>query len=50
MNKEKNFSIDKKEFETYEEALIWGKLFLENFNVDMILLLTIKNKKHENNF
>jgi hypothetical protein len=36
MNKEKNFSIDKKEFETYEEALIWGKLFLENFNVDMI--------------
>jgi hypothetical protein len=36
MNREKNFSIDKKEFETYEEALIWGKLFLENFNVDMI--------------
>jgi len=36
MNKEKNFSIDKKSFETYEEALIWGKLFLENFHIDMI--------------
>jgi hypothetical protein len=36
MNKDKNFKLDKKEFETYEEALIWGKLFLENFNVDMI--------------
>lgn len=36
MNKEKNFKVDKKSFETYEEALIWGKLFLENFNTDMI--------------
>ena len=36
MNKDKNFKLDKKSFETYEDALIWGKLFLENFNIDMI--------------
>ena len=36
MNKDKNFKLDKKEFESYEDALIWGKLFLENFNIDMI--------------
>jgi len=36
MNKDKNFKLDKKSFETYEDALIWGKLFLENFSIDMI--------------
>lgn len=36
MNKEKNFKLDIKSFETYEDALIWGKLFLENFSTDMI--------------
>ena len=36
INKDKNFKLDKKSFEKYEEALIWGKLFLENFSTDMI--------------
>jgi hypothetical protein len=36
LNKNKNFSIDIVEFETYELAIKWGKKNIENFNLDSI--------------
>ena len=36
MNKDKNFKLDRKSFASYEHAVLWGKLNLENFNLDMI--------------
>lgn len=35
-NCKKGFQIDKVEFENYEDAVIWGKANIENFNLDMI--------------
>ncbi len=39
LNKDKNFKKSKKTFKgetSYEDAIIWGKKNLENFNLDMI--------------
>lgn len=36
LNKSKNFQIDREYFNDFEQAKIWGKENLENFNIDMI--------------
>ncbi len=36
LNRKKNFKIDRKSFTSYEHAVLWGKLNLENFHIDMI--------------
>jgi hypothetical protein len=36
MNKNKNFKIDIIYFDNYENAKIWGKNNLDNFNLDLI--------------
>lgn len=36
LNKDKNFTVDKIYFETYEEAKIWAKSNFEKFNPDII--------------
>ncbi len=35
-NKEKNFSIDKKDFDTYDDAFRWAMSNFEKFDQDMI--------------
>ena len=36
LNAAKRHARDRAEFKTYNEAVIWGKANLENFNTDMI--------------
>jgi hypothetical protein len=36
LNKKKNFQIDRKYFNTDEEAMAWGRKNLGNFNIDML--------------
>ena len=36
LNKNKNFTKDKKYFDSYNQAIIWGKKNFERFNTDMI--------------
>lgn len=36
MNKDKGFKRDMKEFDSYEEAIEWGKKNIDNFNTDMV--------------
>jgi hypothetical protein len=36
LNKNKNYQRDKKDFNSYEKAVAWGRKNLDNFNVDMI--------------
>jgi hypothetical protein len=36
MNKDKGFKQDMKEFNSYEEAIEWGKKNIDNFNTDMV--------------
>ena len=36
LNKEKNFRLDRIEFETIEEAINWGSENLEKFRLDFI--------------
>ena len=36
LNKDKNYQKDKKQFDSYEQAKVWGKENLTNFNLDMI--------------
>jgi hypothetical protein len=36
LNKAKNFREDRIEFETYEQAINWGRSNISNFNLDMI--------------
>lgn len=39
LNKEKKFSKDRVEFETFDEAVTWGRANLEKFNLDMIKIV-----------
>ena len=36
LNKDKGFKADKKYFDSYEDAVEWGRSNLDNFNMDMI--------------
>ena len=36
LNKDKNFQPDRIEFDSYEDAVTWGRENIENFNLDMI--------------
>ncbi len=36
LNKDKNFTTDRKYFSNYTQAIKWGKSNLDNFNIDMI--------------
>lgn len=43
LNCENDFKKEVKTFETLEEAVKWGRLTLENFNMDMIKYLPQSN-------
>lgn len=36
LNKDKNFTKDRKNFKSYDSAIKWGRKNFENFNLDMI--------------
>lgn len=36
LNKDKNFTKDRKNFKSYDSAVKWGRKNFENFNLDMI--------------
>lgn len=36
LNKDKNYKRDRKYFDTFEDAVQWGRYNFENFNLDMI--------------
>ena len=36
LNKDNNFKRERKEFETYEAAVLWGRENLSNFSTDSI--------------
>ena len=36
LNKDNNFQEEKKDFNSYAEAVVWGRSNFENFNSDMI--------------
>ena len=49
LNSKKNFQKDSEQFQgsnAYETAVAWGKENLENFNLDMIRVVTLD--KHSN--
>ena len=49
LNSKKNFQKDSEQFQgpcAYEKAVTWGKENLENFNLDMIRVVTLD--KHSN--
>jgi len=39
LNKDKGFREDRKNFTTYEGAVEWGKVNIENFHIDMVKCL-----------
>jgi len=39
LNKDKGFKQDREYFDTWEQAMDWGKANLENFNIDMIHII-----------
>jgi hypothetical protein len=43
LNKDKNFTLDRIYFESFEDAKNWGKDNLDNFNLDMIRYERTKN-------
>ena len=52
LNCKKNFQKDSVQFQgphAYEEAVLWGKKNLENFNMDMIKVVYLDNYLNNSN-